>query len=58
VSGVWAARWFDRGQLQKALARLQHRVGGGEEVQPEIDFVRACLVALPPDRTSVFLTFG
>jgi hypothetical protein len=58
VSGVWAARWFNRGQLQTALARLQQRLADGQEVQPEIDFVQACLAALPPNLTSVFVTFG
>jgi hypothetical protein len=32
VSGVWAARWFDRGQFQTALARLQQRMADGQEV--------------------------
>jgi hypothetical protein len=58
VSGVWAVRWFDRGQLQTALRRLQDRLAKGQEIQPEIDFVQACLAALPPDRSSVFVTFG
>src|SRR5262245_3259025 len=58
VSGVWAARWFCREQLHNGLARLRQRLAQGQEVQPEIDFVQACLAALPPDRTSVFVTFG
>ena len=58
VSGVWAARWFDRSLLQTALVRLCQRLAEGQEVQPEIDFVQSCLAALPPDRTSVFVTFG
>jgi hypothetical protein len=58
VSGVWAARWCDRTQLETALARLQQRLAPGHEVQPEIDFVQSCLAALPPHRTSVFMTFG
>ena len=58
VSGLWAARWFNRKELQVGLARLQQRFAEGQEVQPEIDFVQACLAALPPGRTSVFVTFG
>jgi hypothetical protein len=58
VSGIWAARWFDRDQLLAALQQLLQRLATGQEVQPEIDFLEACLAALPPDRTSVFITFG
>lgn len=58
VSGVWAARWFDREQFQTALGRLRQRLADGQDVQPEIDFVQACLAALPPDRASVFVAFG
>jgi hypothetical protein len=58
VSGVWAARWFNREELKAGLARLQQWLAEGQEVQPEIDFVQSCLAALPPDRTSVFVTFG
>jgi hypothetical protein len=58
VSGVWAARWFEREQLQAALVRLRQRLAEGHEVQPEIDFVQACLATLPPVRKSVFITFG
>jgi hypothetical protein len=58
VSGVWAARWFDRTQFQTALSRLRQRLAEGQEVQPEIDFVQACLAALPPERERVFVTFG
>src|SRR5262245_1020696 len=58
LSGVWAAQWFDRTRLRTALARLRQRLAEGQEVQPEIGFVQACLAALPPGRTSVFITFG
>lgn len=58
VSGVWAARWFSRAELQSGLVRLQQRLAEGQEVQPEMDFVQACLGALPPNRTCVFVTFG
>jgi hypothetical protein len=58
VSGVWAARWFNREQLQTALGRLRPRRGQGLEVGPEIEFVESCLAALPPGRTSVYIAFG
>ena len=58
VSGIWAARWFDRSQLQTALGRLQQRLADGQDVRPEFDFVSACLASLPVDRRSVFITFG
>jgi hypothetical protein len=58
VSGVWAARWFNREELQAGLVRLQQLFAEGQEVQPEVDFVQACLDALPLNRTSVFVTFG
>lgn len=58
VSGDGRARWFSRGQLSAALQQLFQRLASGHEIQPEIDFVRQCLAALPPDRTSVVIWFG
>ena len=58
VSGIWAARWFNRGQLSLALERLQVRMADGSDVQREIAFVTGCVDALPDDRECVFVTFG
>ena len=58
VSGVWAARWFNRQELELALVRLRARKDEGLEVDPEIEFIADCLEALPPDRSRVFITFG
>jgi hypothetical protein len=58
VSGVWAARWFNRDQLQAALERLQKRKRQGLEVDPEIQFIKTCFAAMPPERCSIFITFG
>jgi hypothetical protein len=58
VSGVWAGRWFNRGQLQRAVEWLQALRTQGLEVGPEIEFIESCLAALPPNRFSVFIAFG
>jgi hypothetical protein len=42
-------------QFPTALTRLWGRPAGGQAVQPENDFVAACLGALPTNRTSVFV---
>ncbi len=58
VSGVWAGRWFDRWQLQRAMERLRALRARGLGVDPEIEFIASCLAALPPKRLSVFIAFG
>ena len=58
LSGIWAARWFSREQLQTALIRLRERSARGLAVGPEIVFIEDCLAALPPERSSVFVAFG
>lgn len=58
VSGVWAARWFNRERMRLALRRLWLRWREGTKVKPEIRFVQACLDSLPANRDWVFVTFG
>lgn len=58
VSGIWAARWFNRQQLNIALTLLNELFSDGLDVERENKFVRDCLYALPDNRDCVFVTFG
>ncbi|HZZ81923.1 MAG TPA: hypothetical protein VFE62_25715, partial [Gemmataceae bacterium] len=57
-SGKGIGRWFDRDDLEIGVAELLVRLAAGQDVRPEIDFLRASLAALPEGRASLFLGFG